>query len=100
MIYVPYATVAIWLGGYLFLCARAFNDGRILLNNLAPGENYWGEHWRHRHRFSITSMDPARFNDAGRLYLKKAIQNQRIMAPWAIGGLILNVCLIAYLKAW
>lgn len=102
---LPYWLVAVWFGGLIFFAARSLNNSRLVLNNVAPGKNYWGTVnfgdpvLYNRFIISGASVDPAILTDVGRQHLKKAIRNQRIMFGWALCGFILITGLFSYLKA-
>lgn len=104
MIYLATGLVIIWSTGFLFLLGQALNFDRLILNNLAPGKNYWESIIYFRNLFAGfrlshgISVDPANLTEIGRQYQKKAIRHQWIIFAWTIGGFILLVCTSSYFK--
>lgn len=99
MIYLGNGMVVIWFAGFIFHTLRGFNLGRLALNNLAPGESYRDSSdclWRFGTRNLGASADPECLTEIGRRYRKRAIQNERIMYCWLLGGFILIACFFSY----
>jgi hypothetical protein len=101
MVDLAYGMVAVWLAGNLFLVALAFNDCRLILNNLAPGVDPWtfDGYWGFGRRPPVYKIDPALLNPDGRVFRERAIRHGRYFAIWCVGGFILTVCMFTYLKA-
>ena len=92
MIYLAYLAAVIWVCVMLFLAARLMNNLRLMLNNLAPGANYWGpeyEAFRRGYRFS--RIDPALFNEEGQRHLKASRYHGALFGIWQIVGFVLAV---------
>jgi hypothetical protein len=96
MIYLATGLIVVWSVGLFFLVGRALNFTRLILNNVAPGTDYWGSTKFFRFNFLGfklswlgTAIDPANLSEVGRQYQKKAIRNEWITFAWGIGGVIL-----------
>jgi hypothetical protein len=102
MIYIASGLLVIWFGGFLFLAARSLNYTRLVLNSLAPGENYWDSGvWKTSFgvRISGAAVDPASLTEVGRQHRKGAIRNDRITFVWGVGGFILIACFFSYIQS-
>jgi len=105
MIYLATGLVVVWLCVVLFLVGRTLNLLRLVLNNFAPGKDYWisSNPFRFTIRgfrpdLSASSVDPASLTELGKLYQRKAIRNERVMFAWMAGGFILVVWASSYFK--
>lgn len=87
--------VVVWFAGFLFLYGRWLNFLRLLYNNLDPTKDYtktrlFVRNWFFRIRlFPKTDaqiIDSANLTNPGRQYQKQAIQNERVLFAWCLGG--------------
>jgi hypothetical protein len=101
MIYIASGLVVVWFGGLVYLSARALNFTRLVLNNLAPGEDYWNSGvWKTNYgiRLSGTTVSPASLTEIGHQHREMAIRNERIMHVWGIVGIILIASFFSYIQ--
>ncbi|MGY4159017.1 hypothetical protein ACVINW_004859 [Bradyrhizobium sp. USDA 4461] len=105
MIYLAGSLVVLWFCGLIFFAGRGLNLTRRVLNNLAPGETYWGRGdvksitpVGGEFRIQATAIDPARLTELGKVYYRQARQNDRMMIGWGVGGFILIAAFFSYLK--
>jgi hypothetical protein len=97
MIYLATGLMVVWFAGLLFLTGQALNDIRLVLNDLAPDARY--SDFASGFKIIVSKINPARLTDVGQQHQRGAIQHQRIMFAWAVGGLILLVCFFSYIQA-
>jgi len=98
MIYLAAGLIVVWLAGLLFFAGQALNDIRVVLNNLAPDARY-SDFVSGLKIKLVSKINPTRLTDLGRQHQRRAIQHERIMFAWAVGGLILLVCFFSYIQA-
>ncbi|VIO77364.1 hypothetical protein [Bradyrhizobium ivorense] len=105
MIYVAGSLVALGFCGLIFFAGRGLNLTRRVLNNLAPGEPYWGRGeiksitpLGGEFRIQATAVDPALLTELGRVYYRQARQNDPMMIGWGAGGFIFIAGFFSYLK--
>jgi hypothetical protein len=101
MIKLAYGVMAIWIAGYLCLQLRGFNLGRLVLNQLAPGEAYRDvSYWSIGIKRGLgTTTDPKCLTELGRELQKRAIRNEYVAYGWLAGGGILVLSFLAYVHA-
>jgi hypothetical protein len=97
MTYLACAIAFIWFAGMLFLVGWQLNLMRKILNNLAPGANYWGpEYWPLRKGRWLSEIKPELLNAEGWKYLIKSHQLAKFDAAWKVGGILLAICIYNY----
>ena len=98
-----YVAVALWFFGLLIFAARSLNYLRVVLNNLKPGESYFGSGHLGplgaRFGMNAGAVELAKLNEAGRRYQKKAILNERLMFTWGLIGFVLVASYASYLRS-
>lgn len=95
MISVATVAVVVWLTGLLFLAAQTLNDIRVVLNHLTPAARYSDFCSGLRIRL-VRRINPAVLTDVGRQHQRRAIQHERIMFAWTLGGVILLIGFFSY----
>jgi hypothetical protein len=96
VIYLAIGLIVVWSTGFVFLVARAFNFSRLVLNNLAPGKNYWESakffrfyFWGFRLSLFGLAVEPESLTELGKQYQKRAIRNEWVTFAWGASGMIL-----------
>jgi hypothetical protein len=102
MTYFAFSLVPLWFLGLIFFAGRALNFTRLVLNNLAPGERYFGSAdfsaFHVRYQINATTIEHEKLTEAGRQYQKRAIRNQRMMIAWGVCGFILIASLLSHIR--
>jgi hypothetical protein len=88
-----YVAVALWLFGLMIFAGRSLNFLRLVLNNLKPGESYFGSAHLSplgfRFGMSASAIEPEKLNETGLRYQKKAVLNDRLMFAVGLIGFVL-----------
>jgi hypothetical protein len=100
MFYLACIGGVIWFAGVLFLVSRLMNSLRLTLNNLAPGANYWAPEYKPlRKGYPLSYIDPALFNETGRIHFKRLTLYGTTFSAWLLLGFILLVSFSYYFAA-
>ncbi len=97
MSYFASGLIVVWFAGAFFLSERAFRFSRLVLGNLAPGNNWKLSYfWSFRFRFFGIPIDPAILTESGKEYYEKMRRNDLVAAVWTFGGLAIIACYFSF----
>lgn len=97
-----YVAVGLWFFGLMIFAGRSLNFLRVVLNNLKPGESYFGSAhlspFGFRFGMSARAIEPDKLNETGRRYQKKAVFNDRLMLAVGLIGFVVVACYGWYVR--